>query len=87
MDQERSFDVVGDRLGRVQRTERVLKDHLYLAPIVAEIATAAQAEDILFVKHDMTSGRGMEPRDDPRDGASCRYRFPRPVPEYGLAGG
>jgi hypothetical protein len=76
VDQERSFDVVGDRLGRVQRPKGVLKDHLYLAPVVAEIATTSQAEDILSVEHDLTRGRGMEPRDEPRDRTLAATAFP-----------
>jgi hypothetical protein len=69
VDAKRPFDVMEDRLRRVERPERILEDHLHLRPVAQDRAPAAVLRDVVVAEEDRARRRVVQPREQSRDGA------------------
>ena len=69
VDAERPLEVVTDGLDRVQRTERVLEDHLHLRAIGEDVAPAPLAGDVACRRRGSCRRRVVQARKQARDRA------------------
>ena len=69
MDAQRPLNVVAHGLDRVQRVEGVLEDDLHLRAVVEDVAPPLDPGDVAPFEQDGAVGRGVQPCEQPRDGA------------------
>ena len=69
VDLQGACEMVVDRLDRVQRSERILEDHLHLRPVVQDVASATDVRHVLALEEDAAAGRLVQAGEHARDGA------------------
>ncbi len=69
VDQQRPRDVVVDALGRIERRERVLEDHLHARAVLEQFLLPVHRADVLAAVEDRAAGRCVQARDETRDRA------------------
>src|SRR5690606_38795376 len=65
---QRAFEVIRDRMCRIERGEGILEDHLH-APAICERGPRLFGDDVAPVEHDFSRGRADQARQDLRHGA------------------
>ena len=69
VDLQGAGEMVVDRLDRVQRSERILEDHLHLRPVMQDVAAATDVRHVLALEEDAATRRLVQAGEHARHGA------------------